>query len=298
MNEQLLAAQEKTRVALISLLAALALTAGKLIVGLVTNSLGILAEALHSGLDLVAAAITLWAVKVADKPADSNHTYGHGKVENLSALVETGLLLLTCVWIIYEATNRLFGAGSAHVDANFWAFLVMGVSIAVDIGRSRSLRRVAQRYDSQALEADALHFSTDIWSSAVVLLGLICVLVGEQVGMSALYKADALAALAVAGIVIWVSLKLGRRAIDQLLDAVPRDLQDKVTQAIASVPGVEAVKQVRLRKSGAGVFADVVFTVKRTEAFERTHRIADDVENAVRSVAPGADVVAHVEPAP
>jgi cation diffusion facilitator family transporter len=174
--------QEKRWVAASSVLAAVLLTTLKLVVGLVTNSLGILSEAAHSGLDLVAAGMTFWAVRISGQPADREHIYGHGKFENLSALFETLLLLLTCVWITYEAFSRLFFQEEVQVDPSLWAFLVVVVSMVVDFSRSRALKRTAAKYASQALEADALHFSTDIWSSGVVLVGLIGVWAGGALG--------------------------------------------------------------------------------------------------------------------
>lgn len=288
--------REKRLVALWSVLAAILLTSLKLVIGLATGSLGILAEAAHSGLDLVAAAMTLWAVRVSGRPADPNHTYGHGKIENLSALGETLLLLLTCVWIIYESIHRLFFMDEVVVEANVWAFSVVVISIVVDFSRSRALSRAAKKHHSQALEADALHFSTDIWSSAVVFVGLVGVLAGEKLQAPWLVHADSVAALGVALIVIWVSFRLGRKSIDDLLDSVPRHLQEEVTSVAAQVPGVEDVKQVRLRRSGAEVFADVTLAVDPATSFERTHDIADRTEEAVRSLLPMADVVVHVEP--
>ena len=288
--------REKRLVALWSVLAAILLTSLKLVIGLATGSLGILAEAAHSGLDLVAAAMTLWAVRVSGRPADPNHTYGHGKIENLSALGETLLLLLTCVWIIYESIHRLFFMDEVVVEANLWAFSVVVISIVVDFSRSRALSRAAKKHHSQALEADALHFSTDIWSSAVVFVGLVGVLAGEKLQAPWLVHADSVAALGVALIVIWVSFRLGRKSIDDLLDSVPRHLQEEVTSVAAQVPGVEDVKQVRLRRSGAEVFADVTLAVDPATSFERTHDIADRTEEAVRSLLPMADVVVHVEP--
>ncbi len=162
------AEREKTSAALSSVVAAVALTTLKIIVGLLTGSLGILAEAAHSGLDLVAALVTFFAVRVSSKPADREHRYGHGKVENLSALFETVLLLITAVWIIYEAIQRLFFHPVA-VEVSFWSFIVMAISIGIDYTRSRILYKAARAHNSQALEADALHFSTDIWSSSVVI---------------------------------------------------------------------------------------------------------------------------------
>ncbi len=289
------AAREKHGAALSSVAAAVFLTGMKLVVGLLTGSLGILAEAAHSGLDLIAALITFYAVRVSGRPADRGHPYGHGKVENLSALFETLLLLVTCVWIIYEAVQRLLFK-MVEVDPSLWAFLVMGVSIIVDISRSRLLYRVAKKYDSQALEADALHFSTDIWSSSVVIIGLALVALGERLHMPWLAAADAVAAMAVAGIVIWVSTQLGRRTVTALLDGVPPTLVDDVTRAVRNVAGVMATGRVRVRRSGPEAFADVTVAVDRGTSFERTHDIASRVEAAVHTLLPGADVMVHVEP--
>ena len=289
--------REKSRVAFASLAAALLLTGFKIAVGVSTNSLGILSEAAHSGLDMVAAAITLWAVRISGLPADREHTYGHGKFENLSALFETFLLLVTCLWIIYEAVARLFFRAKVEVDPNIWAFVVVIVSIIIDISRSRALKRAADKYSSQALEADALHFSTDVWSSSVVFLGLIGVWAGERFNLPWLLKADALSALGVAAIVVWISVQLGKKTVDDLLDSVPKGMQEQVEAAIRAVPGVAEVRQVRLRRSGPEVFADVTLAVVRAAAFEQTHDIASAAEAAVRSVLPKADVVVHVEPA-
>src|SRR5512146_1718845 len=170
---------EKRAVAQNSVLAAVGVTVLKIVVGITTGSLGILSEAAHSGLDLVAAVLTLLSVRVSDKPADADHQYGHGKFENFSAFIETALLLLTCIWIVWEAFQRLF-FHSVEIEPSIWAFVVMFVSIGVDAWRSRALKRVADRYDSQALQADALHFSTDIWSSSVVILGLAVVWAGRE----------------------------------------------------------------------------------------------------------------------
>ena len=240
------AAHEKRWVALTSVLAAILLTSMKLVVGLLTGSLGILSEAAHSGLDLVAALVTYFAVRISRRPADARYTYGYGKVENLSALIETLLLLLTCVWIISEAILRLFFK-SVEVEASIWAFLI--ISILVDLGRSHSLARAARKYDSQALEADALHFSTDIWSSSVVIAGLMLVVLSARLGIPWLVKADAVAALGMAGIVVFVSLQLGKKTVTALLDAVPAGLRDEVTRAVR-VPGVQEVRRTVFAAAG------------------------------------------------
>src|SRR5258707_2784604 len=188
--------REKRAVAGSSVLAALVITSLKIVVGIATGSLGILSEAAHSGLDLMAAIITFFSVRVSDKPADADHQYGHGKIENFSAFIETGLLLLTCLWIISEAVKRLFFR-NVEIEPTVAAFVVMLLSIGVDIWRSRALGRIAVKYDSQALEADALHFSTDVWSSSVVILGLLLVLAGRRFHVGWLRHAHPLAALVV-----------------------------------------------------------------------------------------------------
>jgi cation diffusion facilitator family transporter len=290
-------AHEKSSVAFFSVLAALLLTGTKLGIGFWTDSLGILAEAMHSGLDLVAAVVTLWAVRVSGRPADAEHSYGHGKIENLSALFETLLLLGTCAWILKEAVERLFFQALVHVDANIWAFLVVILSIVVDFSRSRALMRVAKKHGSQALEADALHFSTDIWSSLVVLFGLICVLIGHELDMPWLSKADAVAALGVAGVVVLVSLRLAKASIADLLDSVPPELCRRVA-TVAKIPEVREVKHVRVRRSGPGLFIDLTLVMDAGESLDRSHELSDKVEAALKAEFARADVVVHVEPAP
>lgn len=285
---------EKRFVAVTSVVAAVFLTAFKLVVGVITGSLGILAEAAHSLLDLVAAVMTLWAVRASAQPADGRHPYGHGKFENFSALMETALLLLTCVWILYEAVQRLF-LKHVEVQVSVWAFVVMAVSIVVDVSRSRALRRVARKSGSQALEADALHFSTDVWSSSVVILGLVAVWLAPRSGLPWLADADTIAAMLVALIVVWVSIQLGRKAIADLLDEAPAGMSEAVAAAVL-MPGVARVERVRLRRSGPEAFADVTLAVDSGISIERGHAIADAAETAVQAILPGADVVVHVEP--
>ncbi len=270
-----------------------------MIVGLATGSLGILAEAAHSGLDLVAALMTLFAVRLSDRPADRAHPYGHGKVENLSAFLEAGLLLLTAVWVGYEAITRLLDK-VVYVDASVWAFAVMAVSIVTDIGRSRSLRKAARMQHSQALEADALHFSTDIWSSLVVLFGLLAVRIGQWTGWAGAWeRADAVGALGVCGVVIFVGGRMVRETVDALLDRAPEALVDRITLAARAVPGVVAASPPRLRRVGNKLFADLVIQIQRTETFSGAHAITEAVEAAIRASVPEAeiDVVLKMEPA-
>jgi cation diffusion facilitator family transporter len=291
------AEKEKRDAAFSSVAAAVLLTGLKLVVGLLTGSLGILAEAAHSGLDLVAALVTFLAVRISDQPPDQRHLYGHGKVENLSALVETLLLLITCVWIVYEAIQRLFFK-SVEVEANFWAFGVMAISIAVDISRSRILYRAARKHKSQALEADALHFSTDIWSSSVVIGGLALVWLSERLGSEWrwLARADAMAAIAVAFIVVYVSLRLGQRTIAALLDAAPPGLAEQIAVEAGQVSGVQGVGPVRVREAGASTFVDLTINVDRSASLEEAHQVATTVDDHVSKLVHRGDVVVHVDP--
>jgi cation diffusion facilitator family transporter len=281
---------EKKAVALNSIYAAVGITLLKVIVGITTGSLGILSEAAHSGLDLVAAAITYFSVRVSDKPADADHQYGHAKVENFSAFIETGLLLLTCAWIVYEACKRLF-FHSVEIEPSVWAFAVMGTSIIVDCWRSRRLRKIAEKYDSQALYADALHFSTDIWSSAVVILGLAMVWAGREYSQPLLKKADPVAALVVACIVVYVSWRLARQTIDALLDAAPAGVRNRIIQEVNRVNGVLEVDRVRIRKAGSRYFADVSVAMSRNVTFQKSEQVSNEVAARIRAVLPDADVV-------
>jgi cation diffusion facilitator family transporter len=286
---------EKRAVAGNSVIAAVGITVLKLVVGISTGSLGILSEAAHSGLDLVAAVVTLLSVRVSDKPADSEHQYGHGKVENFSAFIETGLLLLTCVWIVFEAIKRLF-YHHVEIEPSVAAFGVMFLSMAVDFWRSRALGRIAEKYDSQALEADALHFSTDIWSSGVVILGLLLVVIGRKSGIGWLRDSDPIAALFVAGVVVYVSSRLARRTVDALLDAAPKGARSQIESSVSRVPGVLEVDRVRIRRAGNRYFADLSIGLDRNVTFQRSEQMAGAVTEAVHRVLPDADVVVHSVP--
>jgi cation diffusion facilitator family transporter len=288
---------EKRSAALSSVLYAVFLTTFKLIIGLLTNSLGILAEAAHSGLDLVAAAMTYFAVRVSDKPADKEHPFGHGKIENLSALFEAILLLGTSAWIIYQSIQRLFFI-NVQVEASIWSFIIMGISIVVDYTRSRRLYKAARKYRSQALEADALHFSTDIWSSAVVIVGLIGLTIAQSnPALHWMNKADSIAALIVAVIVIYVSGELGWRTISALLDTAPKGLAEKIERLAASVPGVINAHAIRIRPSGAHTFIDMHVTMDGSVTLMEAHAATEVIEDAILKEISPADVTVHVEPA-
>lgn len=280
--------KEKKRVALVSVFAAIFLTGFKLIIGFLTGSMGILAEGLHSGLDLVAAVITYFSVRISDKPADEHHNYGHGKIENFSAFIETILLLITCGWIIYEAVGRLV-SGQTHIEVTVWSYIVIISSIIIDVGRSRALYRVAKKYNSQALEADALHFSTDIWSSAVVLFGLICANFG-------FFFADSVAALVVAIIVLYVSYRLGKRAIDVLLDKAPLGTVKIIQQAITTFPEVRHYHSLKVRTAGADTFIKLNIHLDPDLSLLQVHEICDKIEKELAAIIPRSEVYLHAEP--
>jgi cation diffusion facilitator family transporter len=287
---------EKRSAALSSVMAAVGLTGFKIVVGLTTGSLGILAEAAHSGLDLMAAVMTFLAVRISGKPADRTHLYGHGKVENLSALFETLLLLLTCFWILYEAGHRLL-YHAAHLRVTVWSFAVMATSIVVDLSRSRVLYRAARKYNSQALEADALHFSTDIWSSSVVIVGLLCVKISEWVPRVAFLRhADSVAAIMVGLIVVYVSVQLGIRTIQALLDVAPSGVENRIIAAVECLPGVVDCHNVRLRYSGSQLFVDIHILVDGGQTLKQAHDLTEEIEQTIQQFLPNVDVTIHPEP--
>jgi cation diffusion facilitator family transporter len=290
------AEREKRWVAMTSFWAALGITLFKVVVGMLTGSLGILAEAAHSGLDLVAAGATWVAIRIAGKPADADHPYGHGKVENLSALFATVLLLATCAGILYGAVGRLFFT-DVPVEVTVWSFLAMATSIVVDYSRSRALGKAARKHHSQALEADALHFETDIWSSAAVIVGLACVKLGQwHPAWTALRHADALAALLVAVIALWITATLGLRTIRALLDAAPAGLAPRIVAAVEALPGVEDCHKVRIRPSGPRVFVDMHVRADGNQTLAQVHALTEEIQQTVRVILPTADVTVHAEP--
>jgi len=286
--------REKKRAALESVGSSLILVTLKVFLAVATGSLGILSEALHSSLDLVSTVITYLSVRLADKPADADHTYGHRKFENFSAFIVTGLLLLASAYIIWEAIQRLLFR-HVPIQPSLLAIGILGLTILVDTVRSRALARVAQKYQSEALEADALHFSTDIWSTVVVMVGIAVVWLGERLALPWLSYTDPMAALVVSGVIIWVGSRLGRRSLDALLDAAPAGLQQRIIQAVNELDGVLATERVRVRRAGGGHFVDVTISVPRTASFEQVHAISDAVERRIEQIVP-ADVMVHMEP--
>ncbi len=296
------AQHEKRSAALFSVLAALGITILKFVTGILTGSLGMLSEAAHSTVDLVAAGITLFSVQVADRPADETHNYGHGKVESLSAFVECFLMLGSCLWIVIEAVRRIAHHERLALSHSVWPFAVLLLSIAVDFTRSRHLHRIAQESSSQALEADAVHFSTDIWSSLAVLLGLTTTLIGAHWNLPSLELADPIAALVVSGIILYVTWGLASRTIDTLLDATPKESREEprreLERDLMTIGGVLAVNRLRTRRAGPDFFTDLTLGLAQNLTFQRTEQIALEATAVVKRHLPGADVVIHTVPMP
>ena len=293
----------KRSAALFSVLAAAVITLLKLVTGLLTGSLGMLSEAAHSGIDLVAAVITMVSVRLADEPADEEHNYGHAKIESVSAGVETALMLASSGFIIYEAVHRIFFRNHLALRISPWPFAVLIVSIAVDVTRSRALRKTAKETHSDALAADATHFATDIWSSVAVLVGLAATAVGERYGVAWLELADPVAGLAVSAIILAISWRLARQTLETLLDATPAldgltpgQTRRKLVSDLSGIPGVLAVNRLRTRRAGPGYFADLTLAMPRNLTFQRAEQITMAATAAIQRVLPGADVVVHSVP--
>jgi len=277
------------RTALVSVLAAVALVALKLGTGLATHSLGLISEAIHSGTDLVAALLTFFAVGVAAQPADSGHQYGHGKAEHLASLAEAAFLVLASGLIIERSVMRLTAAHPQPVHATWWALVVIGVVIAVDIGRTAASHRAAREYHSVALASNALHFASDLAGSLAVLAGLLLARAGQP-------KGDAVAALFVAVLVLAAAARLMRRNVGVLMDRAPAGAERAARQAIAALQPPVELRRLRMRQAAGRHFADVVIGVSADAALRQGHAAADAVERAVQNALPDADVVVHVEP--
>ena len=279
---------KKVKVALNSVFWSLFLTLMKGVVGFLTGSLGILSEALHSALDLGAALLTFFSVRVSDKPEDERHPYGHSKIESVSALIESALLFVTSGWIIYEAIKRLF-FHTVEIEITWYAFVIIIISIFVDISRSRALLKVAKETKSQALEADALHFRSDIWSSGAVLLGLICV-------YFKIPAADTIAALVVAIIVLRAGYKLSKRTFDVLIYAAPQGITEIVKEESKKVEGVIGISKVRVRPAGATMFIEVDVEISRKMSLEKSKEIGKKVEEQIKTKISESDVTVRVIP--
>ncbi len=271
-----------------SILASAGLAIGKFAAAISSGSLAMLSDALHALLDVGATILTYFAVRIGAKPADERHPYGHGKVEAVAALVETGLLFLVAVYVAVEAISRM-RSGAPEISHSILAYAVLGISIVVDIVRSRSLMRIARQTKSQALEADAMHFSSDLVSSTLVLIGLL-------VSAWGFHQGDLLAAIGVSIFIAIAGWRLGKRTIDTLMDAVPHGLSQHVEQIAADVPGVARVEGVRVRAVGPEIFGDINIGVARTLPHDRVSAIKDDVIAKLQVEYPGSSVVVTTAP--
>jgi cation diffusion facilitator family transporter len=293
--EQAAMSREKQRVALLSMAAAGVMTLLKLAAGLLSGSLGVLSDAAHSGLDLLAAGLTYFSVQVSDKPADEVHTYGHGKIENLSSFSEVLLMMASSAWIIWEAIRRIFfHAVELHNAA--WPAVVVVCSIGVDFWRSRELRAVARRTGSPALATDAFHFASDIWSSCAVLAGLAATWIGTRFGVGWLRYADPAAAIVVSVLILRLTLYIGRDAVGALMDEIPAGTRRRLVREVEKVDGIMSVPQARLRRSGASHFVDLTIALPRRSTFAHTGEMVQAATQAVQMVLPRADVVVHTVP--
>lgn len=283
-----LAFKEKKRIVITSLIASAILAILKLIIGFSTNSLGILSESFHSGLDVLAALMTFYAIRIVIKPPDSKFTYGYAKIESLSSLAEILLLFLVAAYIFYEGLERIF-VKSIEPDITVFSFGVMILSIVVDYWRSKTLFKVARKYGSQAIEADALHFKADMISSSIVIVGLCTVL------FLGIPNADAYAALIISTMIIYTSLGLGKRTLDVLLDKAPKGINHIVLESISGLEGVNRAHDIRVRNVGATLFIDLHIEVPRTSTHDKAHKIATNVEDKIRKLIPNSDVLVHVD---
>lgn len=277
------------RSALVSVVAAAALLVLKLSVGLATHSLGLVSEAAHSGTDLVAALLTYFAVRVAARPADLQHQFGHGKAEHLAALSEAAVLSAVSLFISIRAIERLLGTTSTEVQTPWYAFVVVGVVIAIDASRTIVSWRVARRYESAAVASNALHFGSDLMGSTAVLVGLVFAHYGYP-------NADPIAALFVGVLVLTAAARLIRTNVDVLMDRAPAEAEAAAVRAIGELRPAVELRRLRMRQAGGRQFADVVIGVPPGAAVGQGHAAADAVEAAVEGALPNADVVVHVEP--
>ncbi len=290
------ASREKQAVSRNSMIAAAVMTLMKLVVGVLSGSLAVLSDAAHSGLDLICAGLTFVSVRMSDRPADEDHTYGHGKFENLSSFAEAGLMGVSCAWIIFEAMSRII-KGDFELHHSIWPLLVVVGSICIDFWRSRKLLAVAKKTGSPALATDAAHFASDIWASAAVLIGLGIAWIGDKVGMTWLRYADPVAAVVVSLLILRMTIHLGKEAVKVLTDEIPAETRRQIVHDVEAIDGVTSVVQARVRRAGADYFADLTIALPRRSTFAHSGRMVDAAREAVHRTLPTADVVIHTMPA-
>lgn len=282
--------QRKIKVALQSLYAALIITFIKILAAYFSGSLAVLSEVFNSGIDIFVCLVTIISIKYSSRPPDEDHNYGHEKVENFSALFQVFILFITSAYIIYEAINRLFGNRDVEIKVNIWIIAALLISMAIDYYRAKALKKIATETKSNALEADALHFSSDILSSSVVIIGLILVYLNIS------KVADTIAALVVTVIIIYLGYKLSKKSIDGLMDRVPAGLYEKIRYETLLIKGVEDIMNCRIRSSGSKIYIDMTILISRLVPFSKAHDIMDSVEKKINELIDNADVVIHSEP--
>ncbi len=280
--------KKKINIAISSMLAAIFIVVMKFLAAYFSGSLGVLSELFHSSIDLIATIATIISVKYSSKPPDEMHNYGHEKIESFSALFQVIILVGMCAYLIYESIERIIN----HVPVNIsiFTFFVIIICILIDISRSRALKKVAIETKSQALEADSLHFTSDIWSSVVVLIGMVF----TYFNLTPL--ADPVSAIIVSVLIVIATFRLTKKAFDALMDRVPSGLREKISKEVSTMEGVEGVKKIRIRSSGSKIFIDMVILIARTKLFSQTHEIMDSVERKIKEIAPDSDIVIHSEP--
>lgn len=286
--DEVLRNKKNMRIAKSSMFAAVFIVAIKFLATYLSGSLGVMSELFHSSTDLIATIATIISVKYSSKPPDDMHNYGHEKIESFSALFQVVILVGMCAYLIYESIDRIINNVPVHIS--IFTFIVILICIFIDVSRSRALMKVAKETKSQALEADSLHFASDIWSSVVVLIGMIF----TYYNITPL--ADPISAIIVSILIVIATFRLTKRAFDALMDRVPPGLRESISREISLMEGVEGIKKFRVRSSGSKIFIDMVILIARTKLFSRTHEIMDSVERKIKELAPDSDIIIHSEP--
>ena len=277
----------KTRTARLSVISNSLLIAMKLVAGIISGSVSIISEAIHSSLDLVAAIIAFFAVKISGTPADDRHPFGHGKVENVSGVIEAMLIFLASAWIVYEAVDRFINPG--ETGALGLGIIVMAVSAVVNTLVSRRLYKVARETDSVALEADALHLKTDVITSAGVALGL------ALIWITGWHILDPIIAIGVAVIIIYESWMLLRKAFSPLLDTALSPSEMKKLTGLLEEMNID-YHDLKTRAAGHQRFVEFHLDVPPHETIETIHRQCDLIEERLEREFTDINVIIHPEP--
>jgi len=293
MNKQ----RSKERVALLSVVSNIVLVVFKLIVGLMIGSVSIISEAAHSGVDLLAACIALFSVKVSSHPADERHPFGHGKIENISGTIEALLIFMAAIWIVIEACGKLMHP--RPIEAVGWGVAVMGLSAGANMLVSELLFRVGRATDSMALQADAWHLRTDVYTSAGVMMGLAAIMLGRQFWPEAdLHWIDPVAAIGVAVLISKAAYDLTRKAAEDLLDAsLPPDENEWIVEQIVALrPRILGYHRLKTRKAGQFRFVEFHLLVEADMTVQDSHAITEELCGLIEAKLPDVTVTIHIEP--